>query len=97
MPKHSANLWTTYQVTPKLTLGGGVNAMSSITSAAGLRAGGYATFDAMAAYQFTPKLKLQVNADNIFNRHYYTRVGSANTFNIPGAERSLMANVRYDF
>jgi tonB-dependent siderophore receptor len=74
-----------------------VNAMSSITSAAGLRAGGYATFDAMAAYQFTPKLKLQVNADNIFNRHYYTRVGSANTFNIPGAERSLMANVRYDF
>ena len=97
MPKHSANLWTTYQVTPKLTLGGGVNAMSHITSSAGLRAGGYATFDAMAAYQFTPKLKLQVNADNIFNRHYYTRVGSANTFNIPGAERSLMANVRYDF
>ena len=97
MPKHSANLWTTYQVTPKLTLGGGVNAMSHITSSAGLRAGGYATFDAMAAYQFTPKLKLQVNADNIFNRHYYTRVGNANTFNIPGAERSLMANVRYDF
>ena len=97
MPKHSANLWTTYQVTPKLTLGGGVNAMSHITSSAGLRAGGYATFDAMVAYQFTPKLKLQVNADNIFNRHYYTRVGSANTFNIPGAERSLMANVRYDF
>ena len=97
MPKHSANLWTTYQITPKLTLGGGVNAMSHITSSSGLRAGGYATFDAMAAYQFTPKLKLQVNADNIFNRHYYTRVGSANTFNIPGAERSLMANVRYDF
>ena len=34
MPKHSANLWTTYEVTPKLTLGGGVNAMSSISSAA---------------------------------------------------------------
>ena len=97
MPKHSANLWTTYEVTPKLTLGGGVNAMSSITSAAGLRAGGYATFDAMAAYRFTPKLKLQINADNIFNRHYYARVGSANTFNIPGSERSLTANLRYDF
>ena len=97
MPKHSANLWTTYEVTPKLTLGGGVNAMSSISSAAGLRAGGYATFDAMAAYRFTPKLKLQINADNIFNRHYYARVGSANTFNIPGSERSLMANLRYDF
>lgn len=97
MPKHSANLWTTYEVTPKLTLGGGVNAMSSISSAAGLRAGGYATFDAMAAYRFTPKLKLQINADNIFNRHYYARVGRENTFNIPGSERSLMANLRYDF
>ena len=97
MPKHSANLWTTYQVTSGLTIGGGVNAMSGITSSAGMHAGGYATFDAMAAYRFTPKLKLQVNADNIFNRHYYARVGSANTFNIPSSERSLTANLRYSF
>lgn len=97
MPKHSANLWTTYQVTPGLTIGGGVNAMSGITSSAGMHAGGYATFDAMAAYRFTPKLKLQINADNIFNRHYYARVGGANTFNIPGSERSLTANLRYSF
>lgn len=97
MPKHSANLWTTYQVTPELTIGGGVNAMSGITSSAGMHAGGYATFDAMAAYRFTPKLKLQVNADNIFNRHYYARVGGTNTFNIPGSERSLTANLRYSF
>lgn len=97
MPKHSANLWTTYQVTPELTIGGGVNAMSGITSSAGMHAGGYATFDAMAAYRFTPKLKLQVNADNISNRRYYARVGSANTFNIPGSERSLTANLRYSF
>ncbi|WP_308033730.1 TonB-dependent siderophore receptor [Neisseria bergeri] len=97
MPKHSANLWTTYQVTPELTVGGGVNAMSGITSSAGMHAGGYATFDVMAAYRFTPKLKLQINADNIFNRHYYARVGSANTFNIPGSERSLTANLRYSF
>lgn len=97
MPKHSANLWTTYQVTSGLTIGGGVNAMSGITSSAGMHAGGYATFDAMAAYRFTPKLKLQINADNIFNRHYYARVGSANTFNIPGSERSLTANLRYSF
>lgn len=97
MPKHSANLWTTYQVTPDLTIGGGVNAMSGITSSAGMHAGGYATFDAMAAYRFTPKLKLQINADNIFNRHYYARVGGTNTFNIPGSERSLTANLRYSF
>ena len=34
---------------------------------------------------------------NLFDRNYYTRVGSVNTFNIPGAERSITANLRYDF
>lgn len=71
--------------------------MSRIESSAGIRGSGYATFDLMAAYRFTPKLHIQVNADNLFNRNYYTRVGSANTFNIPGARRSIMANLRYDF
>ena len=91
------NLWTTYKLTPKFTVGGGVNAMSKFESNQNVKTGGYATFDMMAAYQVTPKLKVQVNADNIFNRKYYTRVGTVATFNIPGAERSVMANVRYDF
>lgn len=97
MPKQTFNLWTSYDVTDKLTLGGGVNAVSHFESSAGVRASGYATFDLMAAYRFTPKFKLQVNADNIFDRHYYTRVGSANTFNIAGARRSINATLRYDF
>lgn len=97
MPKHTVNLWTTYKLTPKFTVGGGVNAMSKFESNQNVKTGGYATFDMMAAYQVTPKLKVQVNADNIFNRKYYTRVGTVATFNIPGAERSVMANVRYDF
>nr|WP_298079360.1 TonB-dependent receptor [uncultured Cardiobacterium sp.] len=93
MPRHSANLWTTYDI----TVGGGVNAMSGIRSSQGVRGGGYATVDAMAAYRITPQLKLQLNVDNLFDRKYYTRVGSTNTFNIPGAERSVMATVRYEF
>ena len=51
----------------------------------------------MAAYRITLQLKLQLNVDNLFDRKYYTRVGSTNTFNIPGAERSVMATVRYEF
>ena len=97
MPRHSANLWTTYALTDRLTLGGGVNAMSRIESSAGVRGSGYATFDLMAAYRFTPKLQIQLNVDNLFDRHYYARVGSVNTFNIPGAGRSITANLRYDF
>ena len=97
MPRHSFNLWTTYDLTDQLTLGGGVNAMSHIQSSAGVRGAGYATFDLMAAYRITPKLQFQLNVDNLFDRNYYTRVGSVNTFNIPGAERSITANLRYDF
>ena len=97
MPRHSANLWTTYDITDDITVGGGVNAMSGIRSSQGVRGGGYATVDAMAAYRITPQLKLQLNVDNLFDRKYYTRVGSTNTFNIPGAERSVMATVRYEF
>jgi len=96
MPRHSANLWTTYDI-GNATIGGGVNAMSGIKSSQGVRGGGYATFDLMASYRITPQLNLQVNVDNLFDRKYYTRVGSTNTFNIPGAERSIMATLRYDF
>lgn len=97
MPRHSANLWTTYDITNDITIGGGVNTMSGIRSSQDVRGGGYSTVDAMASWRITPKFQAQLNVDNLFNRHYYTRVGSKNTFNIPGAERSIMANLRYDF
>ena len=68
MPRHSANLWTTYDITDDITVGGGVNAMSGIKSSQGVRGGGYATFDLMAAYRITPQLNLQMNVDNLFDR-----------------------------
>lgn len=97
MPRHSANLWSTYDINDSLTIGGGINAMSHIASSQGVRGAGYATVDLMAAYRISPALQLQLNADNILGRKHYTRVGSHNTFNIPGAERSIMASIRYDF
>ncbi|ETD69730.1 TonB-denpendent receptor [Pelistega indica] len=97
MPRHSANLWTTYDITDKLTVGAGVNAMSKIKSSQDISAGGYTLFDAMVSYRFTPQLKVQLNVDNVFNRHAYIRVGSTNTFNIPSKDRSIYASVRYQF
>lgn len=97
MPKHTASLWTSYAVTPEFTLGGGINAMSGFESNQHVKTGGYATVDLMAGYAFTPKLKAQLNINNLFNRKYYARAGTANTFNIPGAERSAVVNIRYDF
>lgn len=108
MPRHSGNLWTTYDITEKFTVGMGVNAMSPMKFLASRKVGkntiqgwikgaGYATYDLMAAYAVTPKLKVQVNVNNLFNRHYYARVGQFHTFNIPGKERNVFASVRYSF
>lgn len=97
MPRHSGNLWTTYDVTEKLTVGAGVNAMSGIRSAQKVSTGGYATYDLMLAYAFTPKFKAQINVENVFNRHYYARVGAGTTFNIPGKERNIFVSARYSF
>lgn len=55
-------------VTPGLTVGGGVNAMSGITSSAGCM---QAVMPRSMRWRHTASrlLKLQINADNIFNRH----------------------------
>ncbi|SUO93215.1 TonB-dependent siderophore receptor [Suttonella ornithocola] len=97
MPKHSFNLFSTYALTPEWIVGGGINAVSHFKSVAGIQAKGYATVDLMARYQINDKFSAQLNLNNAFNRHYYTRVGSANTFNIPGEERNVSATFRYRF
>lgn len=101
MPRHSGNIWTTYDVTEKFTVGAGMNAMSKMhfVAAGGkvITGPGYATYDLMAAYAFTPKFKVQVNVNNVFNRHYYARVGQLHTFNIPGKERNIYVSARYSF
>lgn len=101
MPRHSGNLWTTYDVTEKFTVGAGMNAMSKMhfVSSGGkvITGPGYATYDLMASYAFTPKFKVQVNVNNVFNRHYYARVGQLHTFNIPGKERNIFVSARYSF
>lgn len=97
MPRHTFNLWSTYDVTHALVLGAGINAMTSIESSQGVRGPGHATIDVMASYQLTERLKLQLNVDNVANRKYYARVGSFNTFNIPGKERTAKVNISYRF
>ncbi|WP_394183878.1 TonB-dependent siderophore receptor [Marinomonas posidonica] len=97
MPEHMFNLWGNYQVNDKLNLGLGVNTLSKIENDSGADASAYEVVNAMASYQFTPQLNAQINIDNLLNEQYYARVGDAGQFNIPGAERSVKATLRYQF
>lgn len=104
MPHNSVNLWTQYAFAPGFLggwhVGGGVTAMSDFHTASNnprVEAPGYAVVDAMVGYDFTPRLKGQVNVNNLFDRDYYYRVGSVGTFNMIGEPANVVASLRYDF
>jgi len=71
-PNFSANLWTSYRLTPELTVGGGANwvgkryASESNTNVLPE----YVVASAMLAYE-TRHYKLQLNLNNLLNEKYY--------------------------
>ena len=101
MPKHSANLWVSYEadnwLARPLTVGLGVNAVGEFSSSQGVKADSYSTWDAMVSYPFNDQLTGQLNVYNLFNKDHYVRVGSPGTFNIPGDEREIKASLSYKF
>ncbi len=104
MPHHQVSLWGKYTFSSGdlsgLSIGSGITGMSDFYyERAGTRidAPGYAVVDAKLAYQITPKLKTTLDVNNLFDREYYSRVGSVTTFNFYGPSRSVMAGLRYDF
>lgn len=107
MPHNVVNLWTQYGFEGGLLdgfhIGGGITAMSNFRTATtakapySIHAPGYAVVDAMVGYDFTDKLKGQLNFNNILDKSYYERVGSAGTFNMYGAPSNVVASLRYDF
>ena len=69
-PRHSGTVWTTYQLTPKLRLGGGLNARSSDKpQQSSIVAPRFVTADLMAEYDAGPVL-FKLNGTNITNKAY---------------------------
>ena len=103
-PRHSVNLWARYRVAGPvaqgLELGAGVRAVSEFYDTLGAvrwRTGGYGVWSVYAAYPLTPQVKLAVNIDNLFDRVYWERVGTATRSNYYGLPRSIMVTLRSSF
>ena len=98
-PKHSGTVWTTYQFTPKLRLGAGVNFRSKqspadISTANGgqsWNAPGWATFDLMGEYTFNDKMSLKVNVNNVADKYYADSLYRGHY--IPGFGRIVQAQL----
>lgn len=97
-PRNSFSLWTTYALLPQVTVGGGAyyvdKQFGNTANTAYIPS--YWRFDAMAGYQFSKNLNLQLNVFNVFDKKYYDRAYSAHFAGIaPGRSAILSANVRY--
>ncbi|MDZ5460187.1 TonB-dependent receptor [Azohydromonas lata] len=101
-PRHSGTIWTTYQFTPQLRLGAGVNFRSkqapadlavSTTNPDDSRweVPGWATVDLMGEYAFNDKMSLKVNVNNVADKYYADSLYRGHY--IPGFGRLVQATL----
>ena len=83
-PKHNFNLWTKHSwqdgAFNRWSAGAGLRIVSEIydlTQGVRVSQGGYTLVDAQIAYQFDPKTTMSLTATNLFDKHYYEKVGAA--------------------
>ncbi|MFN7925160.1 MAG: TonB-dependent siderophore receptor [Bryobacteraceae bacterium] len=90
VPRHSFSLWNHYQAHRRLGLGLGLvnrtRMFAAIDDAVILL--GYTRADAAAFVPLGEKLRLQANAENVTNAHYFLNA-NGNTNISPGAPRSI--------
>ncbi|KQB51901.1 ligand-gated channel protein [Pseudomonas endophytica] len=77
-PKNSFSLWTTYEVMPKLTIGGGAFYVDKVygDTANTVYVPSYTRYDAMASYKLTKNIDLQLNVQNLTDKTYYDKAFS---------------------
>lgn len=102
-PKHLLRLWTTYRLPGDwnaLTIGGGVNTQTASyrkIGAINLHAPGRAVWSSYVRYQIDPHWQLSLNFNNIFNKRYYSSIGSLVNSSHYGEPRNAMLTLRGSF
>jgi outer membrane receptor for ferric coprogen and ferric-rhodotorulic acid len=102
-PKHILRLWTTYQLPGELNawnVGGGVNFQSETYKTSGalrFSQSAYAIWSARASYRINRNLTAALNINNIFDKTYYSTLGSTTLGNWYGAPRNVMATLNASF
>lgn len=73
-PRHSGTIWTTYQVTPRLRVGGGINHRSKTApadvTAPAWEAPAYTTGDLFAEYRLNQTFTFKANVTNVADKLY---------------------------
>ena len=98
VPENTVNIWSTYQLPWKLTVGGGMNLVDSRRASStvpndpvtGLpkEIPAYCVWNVMMAYPVTDQLDIQLNITNLLDTTYYDQVYPAHI--VPGEGRSFV-------
>ncbi len=93
-PRHSASLWTTYRILPKLRVGGGLNyrGKQNPEGARHVLADSFTTVDAMVEYTLNDKASLKLNVTNLSNKLYADSLYRG--FYAPGAPRAVQLTLK---
>jgi catecholate siderophore receptor len=97
-PRNSASLWTTYAITPKLTVGGGAFYVDDVFGnvANTTYVPSYTRYDAMASYKLSKNVDLQLNVQNLTDKTYYDKAFSTHFANqAPGRTALLTTNFHF--
>ena len=98
IPAHTFSIWSTYDVTEKLTVGGGAYYMSErfVNDANTLALPSHWRVDLMAAYKVNDNFDVQLNVNNVFNEMIYD-ASHVGIFGIvaPGRSAHLKATARF--
>ena len=93
VPKHAANIWTTYDLPWHLQVGGGLRYVDRRLLRGSTYVPSYRTFDAEASYQVNEHLGLQLNIYNLTDELFY----DSGRFWVPGPSRSVMLSTNVTF
>ena len=97
-PKNAFTFFTEYRFSPRFELGAGGQFASS-RQAQNVppikKVPGYWTFDAMAKYEVTEKISLQLNVNNIFDKYYYDQLHPFHV--VPGQGRVALLTLNFKF
>jgi catecholate siderophore receptor len=106
VPRHAFNLWTTYEILPRLTVGGGAqytggyffnntNTTANANIAAIQDHTRYWLYNAMVAYDINPQWDVQFNVNNVADERYVER-GYTGHFS-PGSSRTFLLSLHYHY
>ncbi len=97
-PENSFSLWTTYDVLPNATIGGGTFYVDKVYGdvANTMYVPDYWRYDAMASYKLSKNVDFQLNVQNVFDKQYFDKA-YASHYASQAAGRTVLLSTNFHF